>query len=402
MVFLKTNSVFQRRSLRKSAENAHSPRQIRQVNLLMSDTGGGHRSCATALREAFLEVAPDVRVDIIDGFTESRTFPLYHMPGLYTRLSTKRHLWRTGFHLTNGRRWSSVVFYPLQKRSESSLLKVITRNDPDLVVVLHPCLTNVTYKALNKLPDRPKMATVITDLITGHASWFSHGADVYYVPTQAMYEKAVRNQIPEEKVLITGLPLAKRLFALRSRKEELRRELGFEGPTVVCVGGADGMGIQGLTPSLARLPHNIKVHIICGKNQPLLAKLRSQNLPDNIRLHGFVTNLPEMLAAADLALTKASPTVLMETIAVGTYALLYNFMPGQEYPNIGFVKENRLGDYSKSPRGIARKIRRYFQHYDRSKPAQAISYVPPDGARIIARHLLGLDETPQPLELKLK
>ncbi len=366
----------------------------------MSDTGGGHRSCATALREAFEDAAPEVSVDIIDGFTESGTFPLYHMPGLYTRISAKRNLWRTTFHLTNGRRWSNVVFFPLQKRSEASLRRVILRNDPDLVVVLHPCLTKVTYNALGKTREqRPRIATVITDLIYGHASWFTHGADLYYVPTEAMCKRALRNKIPPDQVLITGLPLARRLFALRSQKTELRRELGFDGPTVVCVGGADGMGIEGLAPSLARLPQSIQIHIVCGKNQPLLSKLQAQHLPPNIVLHGFVTNLPEMLAAADLALTKASPTVLMETIAVGTYALLYNFMPGQEYPNIDFVKRNGLGDYSKSPRGIARKIRRYFQGLNQTRHPQAVSFIPPDGARIIARHLLGLDEQPRPVSL---
>jgi len=346
-----------------------------------------------------MEANPGVKVDIIDGFTDTGTFPLYHMPGLYTRISAKRNLWRTTFHLTNGRRWSNLVFYPLQKRSQSSLREVIMRNHPDLVVVLHPCLTQATFRALAKVPDRPQIATVITDLIYGHASWFAHGADTYYVPTQAMRQRALQNKIPASKILTTGLPLAQRLFALRSRKEELRAELGFDGPTVVCVGGADGMGIQGLAPSLAKLPPSIKVHIVCGKNQPLIDKLRSQNLPEHITLHGFVTNLPEMLAAADLALTKASPTVLMETIAVGTYALLYNFMPGQEYPNIGFVKEHGLGDYSRSPRSIARKICQFFLEEEGARIHQASSYIPPDGARIIARHLLGLDEQPQHLEL---
>lgn len=366
--------------------------QARRVLLLISDTGGGHRACATALRDALLEINPAIEVEIVDALKEAGAFPMPHMPRLYTRWSENRRLWGTFFHATNGRRWSNVVTYPLQRRTRPSLRRLVMSRNPDLVVVLHPCLTNVTYQTLAGLPNRPRVVTAITDLVYGHASWFSHGADFYYLPTESMRRHALRQRLDPDKLKITGLPLATRLFDLRDRKREIRAELGYERMTVVCVGGADGMGIERLAPSLSTVSPEVDIHVICGKNTALKTRLDRQQLPPNLHVHGFVRNLPEMLAATDIALIKASPTVLMEAITVGARVLLYDYVPGQERPNIGFVRENGLGDYSRSPKKIARMIDEIAAEWTpESFGAPRTDFIPLDGARILAAELLEPD-----------
>jgi 1,2-diacylglycerol 3-beta-galactosyltransferase len=364
-------------------------RGARRVNLLISDTGGGHRACANALRAAMIEQEPGIEVEIVDGLRETGRFPIDRMPELYTRWSERRNLWRTTFYLTNGRRWSKMLFYPWQQLTKTELSRAILRGRPDVVVAMHPCLTAAAQYAVRKTYYQPYLATVVTDLFYGHASWFTHGADAYFVPTATMRERALRQRIPENLVQVSGLPLNSRLSALRGMRPQLRRRLGFNKPTVVCVGGADGMGIHRLFPALAELPSDIDVHIVCGKNEELRERLARTNPPANIHLHGFTSELPEMLAAADLALIKASPTVLMEALTVGTYVLIYDFVPGQEFANVEFVQENGLGDYSRSPKKIARKIREFCGR-EAIMPVdeRAIDFVPRDGATRIAKHIL--------------
>jgi 1,2-diacylglycerol 3-beta-galactosyltransferase len=282
-----------------------------------------------------------------------------------------------------------MLFYPWQQLTKTELQRAILRGRPDIVVAMHPCLTAAARYAVSRTYYQPYLATVVTDLFYGHASWFTHGADAYFVPTETMWDRAVRQQIPADIVHVTGLPLHARLSALRAMRPQLRRRLGFTKPTVVCVGGADGMGIQRLFPALAELPPGIDVHIVCGKNEELRKRLQQTNPPANIHLHGFTAELPEMLAAADLALIKASPTVLMEALTVGTYVLIYDFVPGQEFANVRFVQEQGLGDYSRSPKKIARKIREYCGREAAMPVAErAIDFVPRDGARKIAEHVL--------------
>ena len=336
-----------------------------------------------------IEQEPGIEVEIVDGLRETGRFPIDRMPELYTRWSERRNLWRTTFYLTNGRRWSKMLFYPWQQLTKTELSGAILRGRPDVVVAMHPCLTAAAQYAVRRTYYQPDVATVVTDLFYGHASWFAHGADGYFVPTEAMRDRALRQRVPEDLVHVSGLPLNSRLSALRGNRAQLRRRLGFTKPTVVCVGGADGMGIQRLFPALAGLPEGIDVHIVCGKNEELRQRLQKTNPPSNIHLHGFTTELPEMLAAADLALIKASPTVLMEALTVGTYVLIYDFVPGQEFANVQFVQESRLGDYSRSPKQIARKIREFCSR-EAEMPVveRAIDFVPRDGATKIAKHIL--------------
>lgn len=364
-------------------------RGARRVNLLISDTGGGHRACANALRAAMIEQEPGVEVEIVDGLRETGRFPIDRMPELYTRWSERRNLWRTTFYLTNGRRWSKMLFYPWHQLTKTELSAAILRGRPDVVVTMHPCLTAAAEYAVRKTYYQPYLATVVTDLFYGHASWFTHGADAYFVPTDLMKERALRQRVRGDLIHVSGLPLNSRLSALRGQRAQLRRRLGFTKPTVVCVGGADGMGIQRLFPALADLPEGIDVHIVCGKNEELRQRLERSRPPANIHLHGFTAELPEMLAAADLALIKASPTVLMEALTVGAYVLIYDFVPGQEFANVRFVQENGLGDYSRSPERIARKIREYCGR-EAAMPVveRAIDFVPRDGASKIASQIL--------------
>ena len=359
-----------------------------RVNLLISDTGGGHRACAQALREALLLRAPHLDIAVVDGLRETGRYPLDRMPELYTRWSEKRNLWRTTFHLSNGRRLSNALFYPWQKFSARQLRAAILRGNPALVVNMHPCLAASSIYFAKRAPVRPRVATVVTDLIYGHASWFQHGADDYFVPTDIMARRAHRMGIPDDKIHLSGLPLAARLSSLSCNRDTLRQDLGFHQPTVVCVGGADGMGIQRIASALTQIPPHISVHIVCGKNTSLQDSLLGRQLPQNFTIHGFSKQLPEMLAAADLALIKASPTVLMEALSVGTFVLLYDYVPGQESGNVRFVREHGLGDYSRSPRTIVSKIIDYLGQGERPIPPSLGSILPLDGAGFISERLL--------------
>jgi 1,2-diacylglycerol 3-beta-galactosyltransferase len=357
--------------------------------MLISRTGGGHLAGANALSEAMLARDPDLEIEIVDGLVEAGVFPLPHMPKLYTHWSQHRNLWGAFFHATNGRIWSEIISYPLERSSRPAMRRLIEAHAPDLVVVLHPCLTKLTFNAIRKLPIRPQVVTVVTDLVYGHASWFSHGADRYFVPTEELHRIAVGHKIPESKLMISGFPLTPRLFQIRDQKQALRSEFGFERMTVVCVGGADGMGITRLVPHLLSVSSEIDFHIICGKNEPLFDQLQNQQLPTNFHLHEFIQNLPEMFAAADLALIKASPNSLMEAVTVGTRILIYNYLPGQEAPNVDFVIKNNLGECSRSPREIARKLDDLGRLWakDGSLPVSP-GLKPANGAEIIAEELL--------------
>lgn len=76
---------------------------------------------------------------------------------------------------------------------------------------------------------------------------------------------------------------------------------------------------------------------------------------------GFVTNMPEYMAASDILVTKAGPGTIAEAASVGLPVMLTSFLPGQEAGNVDVVLECGYGDYCEDPAQIASEVNLWLQ-----------------------------------------
>ena len=82
----------------------------KQVLILFSDTGGGHRSSAEAIREALLAKYPgQCQAELVDIFLQYTPFPFRRFPKWYPWMIRRERIWKSGFHLSDGPRRSRVV-----------------------------------------------------------------------------------------------------------------------------------------------------------------------------------------------------------------------------------------------------------------------------------------------------
>merc|ERR1712194_738650 len=102
----------------------------------------------------------------------------------------------------------------------------------------------------------------------------------------------------------------------------------------------------------------------CGRNTEVKAQLEAHpwadynpDKPPPLIL-GFVSNVHEYMAAADILVTKAGPGTIAEAMILGLPCLLTSFIPGQEEGNISFVRDGQAGDYvsDEEPQEIADTI----------------------------------------------
>ena len=63
----------------------------------------------------------------------------------------------------------------------------------------------------------------------------------------------------------------------------------------------------------------------------------------NIHLHGYVTNVAEMMTASDVVVTKAGSVTLAECFMRGRPAIIHSIIPGQEDGNIDYVTRHGAG-----------------------------------------------------------
>jgi 1,2-diacylglycerol 3-beta-galactosyltransferase len=98
---------------------------------------------------------------------------------------------------------------------------------------------------------------------------------------------------------------------------------------------------------------------ICGRNRKLAARIREDNHA-GVHVFGFVDNMPELLLASDLLVTRAGPGMIAEGLACGCPLLLTGYLPGQEEGNVKEVLDRGLGRFVPRPRDLVEAVSEWF------------------------------------------
>jgi 1,2-diacylglycerol 3-beta-galactosyltransferase len=367
-----------------------------RVALLMSDTGGGHRAAARAIEAGLRRLDPSGSVEIRDGLVEGTTWPLRRAPAIYAWcMRHARWLWGLSFHLWNGprrARWMVDLGFPFVGRR---LARFLAGVEADVIVSVHPLLTRSVLRALDTGPTRPPFAVVVTDLVTGHWSWYEPGVDLFLVPTEEARATMQRGGIALERILVCGQPVHPRCGEAVPRRLELRARYGWVEPVILFVGGGDGTGDLGRrvrAAARARLPARLVV--VCGRNARLEAELRAERFQVPVEVHGFVDDLPELMAAADILVTKGGPGSIMEGCVAGLPMIIYDHIPGQERGNVDLVLGRGMGFHAPRPGAMVHQLRTWLADPEaRARAAaSARSFARPRSAVEIAEAVLALGE----------
>lgn len=359
------------------------------ILFLFSDTGGGHRSAAEAIIEALqLEYGDVATTEMLDFFKSHAPLPLNKMPDWYPDMVKAPYLWGLSFKMSNGRRRARAItisMWPYVGRAVRALVK----NHPaDLIVTVHPLATTVILKALGR--NRPPFITVVTDMVTTHALWYDQRADLILVPTEMARQCAIAYEMDPARVHVVGQPVAERYCVPAGNKEDLREKLGWEQDKniVLLVGGGEGMGPLGKTArTIANSGLDVALAVVCGRNQRLRAHLESLYWPVPVHIYGFTREMPDLMRAADVLVTKAGPGTIAESLNAHLPVILYARLPGQEDGNVTFVVEEKVGVWAPQPKYVVQTLREWVQN-----PEIRMRYVEncrraarPDASRQIAR-----------------
>jgi 1,2-diacylglycerol 3-beta-galactosyltransferase len=362
----------------------------RTLLFLIADTGAGHRSAANALRNAITILAeadhkawlegqrngtstpdapepPTYRIEIVDVFEEYSRFPLREAVKLYgPTIRFNPSLYGRFFHMTDNARPVATVKAVAGPMVRKGLMRLIANVQPDVIVSIHPMLNHVAIEAIAMLGVKIPFLTVVTDLISVHRAWFAPGADGYIVPTEQARQIYLAQGLDASKVHVLGMPIDPKFTLPMPSKAELQKKFGLNPclPTVLLVGGGDGAGglktaVQAI--SLAHLP--VQLMVITGRNKRLFVHL--QHLRGELhvpaKIFGFVNNMPEMMHAADVIITKAGPGSICEALACNLPIILSGFVPGQEEGNVTFVTENGAGVLARTPGEVVNALRQLIK-----------------------------------------
>jgi 1,2-diacylglycerol 3-beta-galactosyltransferase len=220
--------------------------------------------------------------------------------------------------------------------------------------------------------------TVITDWINFHQAWTDLTADVIVCPSDAAVELCRRRGVPADRLVRAGLPIHPRFQdAIRGFTDKtamrLKLRLRPHAPTVLLAGGGDGTEpLRKYAAALARSPLDIQVLAICGRNRVLAKRIREDNHA-GVHVFGFVDNMPELLLASDLLVTRAGPGMIAEGLACGCPLLLTGYLPGQEEGNVKEVLDRGLGRFVPRPDDLVETVTEWFTKPQAERLADAMA-----------------------------
>jgi 1,2-diacylglycerol 3-beta-galactosyltransferase len=372
----------------------------RTILFLMSDTGGGHRAAAEALRDSLNERYPEqYDTKIVDVFVEYSPPPWNNAPAMYPFWINRGKLtWWIGYHLSNNGPLAELVNSTIRWQVGGGLVRLFRENPAAVVVNVHPMMATPAFRALQthhqraKTP-RPPFITLVTDLVTTHALWYQPDADRTLVPTAPALEHGAGLGVDRRKMRVTGLPVHPRFAAGLVEKATARATLGWslESPVVMLVGGGAGMGpLFEIAEELDMLPHPFQIVVIAGRNAALKARLEAKRWTHPTHFYGFMTNMPELMAAADLLVTKAGPATICEACMAGLPVILSDAIPGQEYGNVRYIVDHGAGLYANTPSKVRVAAGEWLglgADFLRERSALARSLAFPDAARTIVEEI---------------
>ena len=329
---------------------------------LFSDTGAGHRAAAQAVAEAIGRRYPNqFMVDCKDPMGDRRVIA-GRLTALYGPVTRRvPFLWGAAYRVTNmrptARLFQHVIGRGVRRRVAAAL-----EPRPALVASFHPLLNHV---AAETVPYGVPRVTVITDWVDFHQAWTDLQADCIICPSDAAYALCRRRGVPADRLVTAGLPIHPRFQdAIRGftdkRSMRLKLRLRPHAPTVLLAGGGDGTEpLRKYAAALARSPLDIQVLAVCGRNKALADRIRNDNHA-GVHVFGFVDNMPELLLASDLLVTRAGPGMIAEGLACGCPLLLTGYLPGQEEGNVKEVVRRDLGHFVPRPADLVQAVAAWF------------------------------------------
>jgi processive 1,2-diacylglycerol beta-glucosyltransferase len=326
-------------------ESAMPPR----VLILSASVGAGHLRAAQAVELALRERRPDAVVQNVDvlevtnrGFRQMygkayldlvNKAP-YVLGYIYDYLDApaKKGKLRRSDRLRRAWQWLNLRKFSKFLRAEPWDLAINTHFLPAEIIA--------ALRSDSKL-DLPQV-TVTTDFET-HRLWDNQPCERFFTATDegALYLHSFG--VPSESTRVTGIPIHPNFARTKDRGECLERHgLVGDRPIILQLAGGFGVGpIAKMFEHLLRVRQPLEVVAVAGRNEKVRKQVAEVAVPERhrVKVLGFTDQIDELMAVADLVVSKPGGLTTSEALARGVGMVIVNPIPGQESRNSDYLLE---------------------------------------------------------------
>jgi processive 1,2-diacylglycerol beta-glucosyltransferase len=301
------------------------------IVILTSNIGAGHATIAKNLKKEFRKQAGK-NCQIIDysriygyylneGIKYTYKTLLYSFPSIY-KLLYNYIIDQSGENIID-----RLCAKELKRRYKGELKNTI-------FIALYPNAA----AAISKIQCARKY--VITTDYNIHKGWIHSHIDKYFIPNDETKKTLKRYGVKEDKIEITGIPIAKKFYKV-TKEEKIKRLISLDKSkkTILIMGGGDGV-IYHATKLVSSLSYKYNIICIAGRNHKLKEKIKNLHFP-NCKVFGFTKNVEKLIQAADIVITKAGGLSMTEIITMQKPVIVYKQLPGQEALNSQYFEKHK-------------------------------------------------------------
>ncbi|MFC7392462.1 undecaprenyldiphospho-muramoylpentapeptide beta-N-acetylglucosaminyltransferase [Scopulibacillus cellulosilyticus] len=148
-----------------------------------------------------------------------------------------------------------------------------------------------------------------------------------YVDRVAVSFEAAEAFFPKQKVVLTGNPRASEVLNGDASKGKKESGLSLDKKTVIIFGGSRGArpindAVIGMLKDLANIDYQVLYITGDVHYNTVMEKIKQAGNPQNVIIKPFIHNMPDLLAGADLVVSRAGATTIAELTALGIPSIL--------------------------------------------------------------------------------
>jgi processive 1,2-diacylglycerol beta-glucosyltransferase len=338
-----------------------------RILVLSAAVGAGHLRAAEAVEAALRQVVPSAEVENHDvlKFTNAVFRRVYGQ--FYLDLVNRApHLLGYIYDLTDqpsrsGRNRTDRLRLAVEKLNLRRFERLVTERPWDLIINTHFLPAELIARLTSDGKLTVPQVTVCTDFDT-HRLWVNQPCRRYFCATDEGAQYLQHWGVPAGDIDVTGIPIHP-AFSQPADRAACLRAHGLVGdrPVVLQLCGGFGVGpVESLVRGLLAIEHPLELVVVCGRNEELKGELQRLSAPPRHRVHllGFTREIDQLMAAADLIVSKPGGLTTSETLARGLPMVIVNPIPGQESRNSDYLLENGAAIKVNHPALLPMKVTR--------------------------------------------
>ena len=315
----------------------------KNIIIVTASMGAGHNKAAKAVAEAIKRKYPVNKVNVIDFMSTETAYMNSLVKDIYLKmLDYVPNLYEFFYKFTASSTKTSKAQTLFAHAMRKDMRALIEKYEADIIICTHP-FPSAAASSLKQSGglDIP-LATVMTDFCM-HQFWVNKNTDVYFTATEQIKQALMSENISQDKIFATGIPIGYKFRQPYDRQALLEKfKLDGSKPIILMMGGGLGMGgVKDALLQIEKLQKQLQILVVTGANVSLWSEIneyaQTQQSKHKIIVWGYSHNIQELMAVSTFLISKPGALTISEALAMELPMVLHNPIPGPEADNAKFI-----------------------------------------------------------------